>query len=122
MKGQKLFVRKVVDEDQEAVALFSELHLLHRRKTPEAYLAKIVGELVALAETEPSEDTLILHSLFVLPALRELHVGRKFLKEALRDSGLRSMTAAGSHPLASYLEKIGFIREGDTLRMLQQQR
>lgn len=122
MKGQKLFVRKVVGEDEAAVALFCELHLLHRSDSPEAYLAKIVGELVALAETEPSGDTLILHSLFVLPTLRELYVGRKFLKEALRDSGLHSMTAPGSHSLASYLEKIGFIREGDTLRMQRQER
>jgi GNAT superfamily N-acetyltransferase len=121
VKGQKLWIRKLSPADSPEIEAFTSSHDSPPpdHLSSQGWLARIAGQLVAVAAVEPLSDRVAtLRLLLVAPDLRRKRVGTLLLQQIEQELGAagfeRLETAVGS-PLASFLLRRGFEHHGDRL-------
>lgn len=112
MKGQKLFIRPARPDDHAAIrTAFGDVSL-----APRVYIAKLVGELAALASLEVSAETATLERLQVRSDLRRLRVGTKLLSDVvarLRKENVRRLTVRMEVLPHDFLTHAGFVAHNE---------
>ncbi len=117
MKGQKLFVRRVVEKDEEALTRFYDHEDVGARpQCSSGFLGKLVGDTIAHVSTRDEDDARMIESIFVAARLRRKQVGRVIIseiEEASRAEGFRRLIVSQSCSEGAFFERIGFQkREG----------
>jgi GNAT superfamily N-acetyltransferase len=121
VKGQKLWIRKLSPADSPEIDAFAASHDFPSPDPGSScgWLARIAGQLVAVAAVEPlTERVATLRLLHVAPDLRRKRVGTLLLQQIeqeLGTDGLERLEATVGSPLASFLLRRGFEQHGDRL-------
>ncbi len=116
MKGQTLFIRPIEPADREDVRTFLLRHGQGSAETRSGILAKLVGDLVAVLTMDQGEGDIELHQLAVREDLRRKRIGGLMLNELERiavASGHQQLRTRASPLNRPFLEKAGFVEEGD---------
>ena len=112
MKGQKLFVRRVVEKDEEALIRFYEREDVDARpQCSSGFLGKLVGDTIAHVSTRDEDDTMLIESIFVAARMRRKQVGRVIIseiEEASCGEGFRRLIVSQSCSAEGFFERIGF--------------
>lgn len=84
MKGQRLFLRPIEPGDAPVVTTFLQQHAPDCPVPAWGVLAKLVGDVVAIAGLEPDGGALRITSVVVSPELRRKWIGRQVVAEIER--------------------------------------
>jgi len=120
VKGQKLFVRELLDSDLGSIAsLYAEEGKTPLRGELEV-IGKLVGEVAAHAAVDfRSIGTAEITSVFVSPALRKKHVGTVLLRELeslLKDRFTKKLIVRRSCIETDlFFLRVGFREDGEFL-------
>src|SRR5437588_4570027 len=115
MRGQRLFVRPIDDQDHDSVRTF-----LGRSgdcaRVPEWGLGgKLVGELVAVMTIAVTDDAIRVDDLVVAPEMRRKRIGRVMLDEL---DGLAAkmerdwLIVERARDARTFFERVGFFEDG----------
>jgi GNAT superfamily N-acetyltransferase len=117
VRGQRLFIRPIDAQDHDAIHDFLARHGHENPVAPlSGAVGKLVGDLVAVAATTETDDTLRLDDLFVAPELRRKRIGRVMIEELVNIARtLRRTYLIAEQPrdAAEFLRKVGFVQQGD---------
>ena len=112
MKGQKLFIRPARPDDDSAIrAAFGDVS-----RASHVYVAKLVGELAALASLDVADETATLQRLEVRSDIRRLRVGTKLLRDVatrLRQENVRRLTVRMKMLPHDFLTHVGFVAQNE---------
>ncbi len=118
MRGQRLFVRPIDDQDHESVRAFLQRHA-DGALVPECGLVgKLVGELVAVMTIAVTNEAIRVDDLVVAPELRRKRIGRVMLDELdglaakMERNWLIVERARDAQP---FFERVGFVPEGERM-------
>jgi N-acetylglutamate synthase-like GNAT family acetyltransferase len=122
MKGQKLFVRLLTDEDAPALeAFYARENLRMPEQSPggSGFIGKVVGDVVAHLVFSVNGESMRVTHVFVSPSLRRKGVGRwlvREMEEAAR--GLRAgvLEASSSVDTDAFFTALGFIKVDGVLQ------
>lgn len=115
MRGQVLFTRPIEPADHDALASFLESHSAGTPVPETGLIGKLVGNLVALAGTQITPDSVRLTHIVVKPDLRRKQVARLMLndlEQLAANIGRRWIVVSSSPGTEEFLRRVGFEREG----------
>ena len=118
MRGQRLFVRPIDDQDHESVRAFLQRHADDARVPEFGLVGKLVGELVAVMTIAVTNEAIRVDDLVVAPELRRKRIGRVMLDELdglaakLERDWLIVERARDAQP---FFERVGFVPEGNRM-------
>jgi GNAT superfamily N-acetyltransferase len=118
MRGQRLFVRPIDDQDHDGVRAFLERHADGARVPEFGLVGKLVGELVAVMTIAVTPDAIRIDDLVVAPELRRKRIGRVMLDEldALAAKMERNwLIVERARDARQFFERVGFVPEGDRM-------
>ena len=118
LRGQLLFIRPIAETDWAAVAEFLKEEAPDCRPPHVGLVAKLVGDLVAVAGTSTDGDDVTLEMVVVAKALRRKRIGR-FLVDALASSAAgprpRWLVARKEESTLAFFRRVGFSDRGDSI-------
>jgi GNAT superfamily N-acetyltransferase len=115
MRGQRLFVRPIDDQDHDSVRTFLERHADGARVPEWGLVGKLVGELVAVMTIAVTDDAIRVDDLVVAPEMRRKRIGRVMLDEL---DGLAAkmerdwLIVERARDARSFFERVGFLEDG----------
>ena len=118
MRGQRLFVRPIDDQDHDSVRTFLERHADGGRVPECGLVGKLVGELVAVMTIAVTDDAIRVDDLVVAPEMRRKRIGRVMLDEL---DGLAAkmerdwLIIERARDARFFFERVGFVPEGNRM-------
>ena len=118
MRGQKLFVRPIENDDSVSIREFLKSNGGRVSDAPCGLAGKLVGDLVAVVAMEIEADAVRLDDVVVLTSLRHKNIGRYMLDEVERLASKldrkRVIVSSDATP-RQFFETTGFAEEGPWL-------
>ncbi|HXI11438.1 MAG TPA: GNAT family N-acetyltransferase [Thermoanaerobaculia bacterium] len=112
MKGQKLFVRRILVSDWSEIRhLDSGIDTARAEGELAGFLGKLAGDVVAFALTREAETQLTIQKIFVSQPLRRKRAGTIFMREIERLAaveGLTELAVANDCYAAGFFTSTGF--------------
>lgn len=116
MKGLRLYVRPIEAADQEALRRFLAPGGAAPPIPAWGLLGKLLGEIVAVAELDLTEDALRVANIFVAGHLRRKRVGRAMMREVEQLATKlerRRVIVEDARDAQEFFRRIGFENQGD---------
>jgi ribosomal protein S18 acetylase RimI-like enzyme len=120
MRGQRLFVRPIENDDRSAIEAFLTANGTASDAAAYGLLGKLVGDLVAVLTFELTPDALHIANLVVAPDFRRKRIGPFMLDEAsrlARKMDRKQLVIERPGPAREFLSRAGFA--GDEQRMVR---
>jgi GNAT superfamily N-acetyltransferase len=115
VRGQRLFVRPIENEDTETLDDFLESEGRPRRQPRSGLIGKLVGDLAAVLIFEITDDAVRVEELVVARELRRKRIGRFMLDELAKMAGKldrQRLTVEAPEETREFFRRVGFEVEG----------
>lgn len=116
MKGLRLYVRPIESADHDALRDFLAPRDAARPIPAWGLLGKLLGEIVAVAELDVTEDALRVGNLFVAGHLRRKRIGQAMMREVEQLAAKlerHRVIVEDAHDAQEFFRRIGFENQGD---------
>jgi GNAT superfamily N-acetyltransferase len=120
VRGQRLFIRPIENDDAEALDDFLATQGRARRRPRSGLLGKLVGDLAAVLIIEITDDAVRVEELVVAHELRRKRIGRFMLDELAKMAGKldrERLTVEAPEETRAFFRRVGF--EGDGAVMVR---
>jgi GNAT superfamily N-acetyltransferase len=120
VRGQRLFIRPIENDDAEALDDFLETQGRARRRPRSGLLGKLVGDLAAVLIIEITDDAVRVEELVVAQELRRKRIGRFMLDELAKMAeklDRARLTVEAPEETREFFRHVGF--EGDGAVMVR---
>jgi GNAT superfamily N-acetyltransferase len=115
VRGQRLFIRPVENEDAEALDDFLASQGRTPRQPRSGLLGKLVGDLAAVLVIEITDEAVRIEELVVARELRRKRIGRFLLEELAKMAGKldrERLTVEAPEEAREFFRRVGFEGEG----------
>jgi len=121
MKGQRLFVRPLIESDLDSIVELhagAELPASLRTRANAGLVGRLAGSTVACLLWNRDGDAMSIFWIFVATDLRGIRIGSSLVTDASKlaaEAGATSLRVAQDCKLARYFERCGFVSVEGTL-------